>query len=348
VAIPSTPAESDAFAAKMGDLAHRCGAVMGPLLSHISTADTVRHLDALRAAVGEDTITYVGLSYGTVIGQMYAGRPADGRAAPGPAVGSDQGPIGVRRAALGRAGPRARGHRAALQGLVDTTVQKLHVSGAVALLKTPQGTFTAVAGTTDLGTQTPPSADTHFRIASNTKTMTSAVVLRLAQEGRLKLNDPVARYVPDVPNGENITIAELLEMRSGLYNYTNNQRRRRGGHAAAHRLHRGEPLLCRSRGRGRLHRRRPRHLDAGAHRGKVLNPEYQRIWENSIRPEVDGNRLAQYRYGISRMQWGPNVLTFHGGETAGYNSFMRTFRTSGGQYAPPPRRGDHPVGEVGV
>jgi pimeloyl-ACP methyl ester carboxylesterase len=72
VALPSTPADSDAFAAKMGDLAHRCGAVMGPLLSHISTADTVRDLDALRAAVGEEKITYAGLSYGTVIGQMYA------------------------------------------------------------------------------------------------------------------------------------------------------------------------------------------------------------------------------------------------------------------------------------
>ena len=56
----------------MEDLARRCGAVLGPLLSHISTADTVRDLDALRAAVGEETITYAGLSYGTVIGQMYA------------------------------------------------------------------------------------------------------------------------------------------------------------------------------------------------------------------------------------------------------------------------------------
>ncbi|MDN5931648.1 MAG: alpha/beta hydrolase [Pseudonocardia sp.] len=72
VSIPSTPAESDAYQHRMEDLARRCGEVMGPLLSHISTADTVRDLDALRAAVGEETITYAGLSYGTVIGQMYA------------------------------------------------------------------------------------------------------------------------------------------------------------------------------------------------------------------------------------------------------------------------------------
>ena len=53
------------------------------------------------------------------------------------------------------------------------------------------------------------------------KTMTAAVIMQLAQEGKLGLNDPVTKYVADVPNGDNITIAELLEMRSGLYNYTN-------------------------------------------------------------------------------------------------------------------------------
>ena len=45
---------------------------MGPLLSHISTADTVRDLDRLRELSGEEKITYVGLSYGTMIGQIYA------------------------------------------------------------------------------------------------------------------------------------------------------------------------------------------------------------------------------------------------------------------------------------
>ena len=51
--------------------------------------------------------------------------------------------------------------------------------------------------------------------------MTAAVIVQLAQEGKLKFSDPVSDYVPDVPNGANITVAELLKMRSGLYNYTN-------------------------------------------------------------------------------------------------------------------------------
>src|SRR5213080_1763390 len=111
--------------------------------------------------------------------------------------------------------------KAALQTLVDTTARELLIPGAVVLLRTPQGEFTVSYGTTLLGATSPPGADTHFRIASNTKTMTAAVIMLLAQEGKLSLDDPVSKYVPSVPNGDNITIAQLLEMRSGIYNYTN-------------------------------------------------------------------------------------------------------------------------------
>src|SRR5436309_7097570 len=110
--------------------------------------------------------------------------------------------------------------QAALQTMVDTTAKELLVPGAVVLLRTPQGEFTVTHGTTRLGTMSPPRPDTHFRIASNTKSMTAAVIVLLAQGGKLSLDDPVSKYVPSVPNGDNITIDELLRMRSGLYNYT--------------------------------------------------------------------------------------------------------------------------------
>ena len=50
--------------------------------------------------------------------------------------------------------------------------------------------------------------------------MTAAVIVQLAQEGRLDLDDPVSKYVSGVPDGDQITIADLLKMRSGLYNYS--------------------------------------------------------------------------------------------------------------------------------
>jgi D-alanyl-D-alanine carboxypeptidase len=51
--------------------------------------------------------------------------------------------------------------------------------------------------------------------------MTAAVIVQLAQEGRLDLDDPVSsKYVSSVPYGDQSTIADLLKMRSCLYNYT--------------------------------------------------------------------------------------------------------------------------------
>jgi CubicO group peptidase (beta-lactamase class C family) len=110
--------------------------------------------------------------------------------------------------------------QATLQAAVDATAKELLVPGAVVILSTPQGEFTVSYSTTTLGATIPPRADTHFRIASNTKTMTAAVIVQLAQEDRLDLDDPVSKYVSGVPDGDQITIADLLKMRSGLYNYT--------------------------------------------------------------------------------------------------------------------------------
>ena len=70
--IPASGAASRRFRPKVASLARRCGKVSGWLLPHISTADTARDLDHLRALLGEERLTYVGLSYGTYLGQTYA------------------------------------------------------------------------------------------------------------------------------------------------------------------------------------------------------------------------------------------------------------------------------------
>ncbi|HET6830605.1 MAG TPA: alpha/beta hydrolase [Solirubrobacterales bacterium] len=70
--IPTTRAASKRSARKSAALARRCGRISGWLLPHISTADTARDLDHLRVLMGEEKLTYVGLSYGTYLGQTYA------------------------------------------------------------------------------------------------------------------------------------------------------------------------------------------------------------------------------------------------------------------------------------
>lgn len=72
VSIPTTVAASKRYRLKTVSLARRCGNVSGWLLPHISTADTVRDLDHLRSLVGDKLLTYVGLSYGSILGQTYA------------------------------------------------------------------------------------------------------------------------------------------------------------------------------------------------------------------------------------------------------------------------------------
>lgn len=62
--------------AKLGQLntqfANGCKQKSGTLLPHVGTVDTARDLDVLRAALGDATLTYIGESYGTFLGQLYA------------------------------------------------------------------------------------------------------------------------------------------------------------------------------------------------------------------------------------------------------------------------------------
>ena len=107
-----------------------------------------------------------------------------------------------------------------LQGTVESTAKELLLPGAMVLVRTPEGEFAFGYGATELGGTTKPRADTHFRAASNTKTMTAAAIVMLVQDGKLRFDDAVSKFVEGVPNGDNIRVSELLKMRSGLYNYT--------------------------------------------------------------------------------------------------------------------------------
>ncbi|MGB7235414.1 MAG: serine hydrolase domain-containing protein [Rhodococcus sp. (in: high G+C Gram-positive bacteria)] len=109
---------------------------------------------------------------------------------------------------------------AAMDTVVDELATQFREVGMMVLVKTPEGDYTKSWGTLGLDSTEVPTADTKVRIGSNTKTWTGTVILQMVQEGKISVEDPVSKYRPDVPNGENITIAQLLDMRSGLYNYT--------------------------------------------------------------------------------------------------------------------------------
>lgn len=109
----------------------------------------------------------------------------------------------------------------AVSAAVEKVMQDNVIPGSVVLISSKdQGDWIGTFGTGTLGEDDPMSVQDHFRIGSNTKTMTSTVILQLVQEGKLALDDPIGKYIPGVPNGDQITIAQLSEMRSGLYSYS--------------------------------------------------------------------------------------------------------------------------------
>ncbi len=68
---PSASTES-AWLTRTKAYAKACGKAGGPLLDHLSTVDSARDMDAIRAAFGRDELNYYGFSYGTYLGQVYA------------------------------------------------------------------------------------------------------------------------------------------------------------------------------------------------------------------------------------------------------------------------------------
>ena len=82
--------------------------------------------------------------------------------------------------------------RARAPGIVEKVMHQLVVPGATVLVSTPSGRYEQSFGVSSLSTKTPLAADDHVRIGSVTKTMTGTVIMQLAQEGRLKVSDPVS------------------------------------------------------------------------------------------------------------------------------------------------------------
>ncbi len=75
--LPTSRAVENAWLARAKGYAADCGAAGGDLLNHLTTLDTVRDMESIRKALGQDQINYYGYSYGTYLGEVYATRYPD-------------------------------------------------------------------------------------------------------------------------------------------------------------------------------------------------------------------------------------------------------------------------------
>jgi CubicO group peptidase (beta-lactamase class C family) len=101
---------------------------------------------------------------------------------------------------------------------VDSTFHGNRFNGSILIAKNGVVVYEKYMGYKNLRLKDTLTPETPFQIASTSKTLTSAAVLQLIQQGKLSLNAPVANYFPGFPYPE-ITVKMLLAQRSGLPEY---------------------------------------------------------------------------------------------------------------------------------
>ncbi|MEU7786427.1 serine hydrolase domain-containing protein [Amycolatopsis sp. NPDC049159] len=107
-----------------------------------------------------------------------------------------------------------------VQASLDVLTGQDGVPGAAAVVQDGARTRVTRSGTGDVTTGKPFPRNGSFRAGSVTKTFVATVVLQLVGEGRVKLDAPVSQYLPGLLPDHRITVRQLLQHTSGLYNYT--------------------------------------------------------------------------------------------------------------------------------
>jgi D-alanyl-D-alanine carboxypeptidase len=94
-------------------------------------------------------------------------------------------------------------------------------SAAFAVIRGSDTLAFGAHGLADVEAWRAPTAATIYEIGSNTKQFTSAAIMKLVEQGRVKLDDDLSRYVPQFPlQGRKVTIRQLLNHTSGIHSYT--------------------------------------------------------------------------------------------------------------------------------
>ena len=119
-----------------------------------------------------------------------------------------------------------------LKDVLDDHLGRGQLPGAVALVDRGGRTEVESVGWSDVGGTSPMTRESIFRVASLTKPITAAAVMLLAEDGRLRLEDPVTRWLPElesprvvrapagpvddvVPAARGITVHDVLSSRAG-------------------------------------------------------------------------------------------------------------------------------------
>jgi D-alanyl-D-alanine carboxypeptidase len=123
-------------------------------------------------------------------------------------------------AAASRAGAHAHADTSAFAALVQTYADGAFTDGVVLMARRGRPVFEMAVGFADRARKVRSQMRTVFRIGSITKQFTAAAVLKLADEGKLSVDDRVTRFIPEAPaSWRDVTVRHLLEHTSGIPNF---------------------------------------------------------------------------------------------------------------------------------
>jgi CubicO group peptidase (beta-lactamase class C family) len=114
-----------------------------------------------------------------------------------------------------------RGLEARIDAYLAPYVKDKNFLGAVLVAEGDRVLASRAFGESSYELHVPNSPETRFHIASVSKPFTAAAILLLAERGRLRVSDPLSRFLPDFPGARSITLENLLTHTSGIANVNN-------------------------------------------------------------------------------------------------------------------------------
>jgi CubicO group peptidase (beta-lactamase class C family) len=129
--------------------------------------------------------------------------------------------IAAALAAPGAASAQPADVQAQAEAMVQAAFPADGPGAAILVSRRGQILYAGGRGLADVEARRPITPDTMFRLGSIAKQFTAAVVLQLAAEGRLSLDDPISRFFPDFPQpSARATVRQLLNHSSGIQDYS--------------------------------------------------------------------------------------------------------------------------------
>jgi len=108
---------------------------------------------------------------------------------------------------------------------LDTVIAVLEANnqfmGSLAVSEKGKVIYARAIGYSNLELGVKSNVKTKYRVGSISKVFTSTLVFMAIDEGKIKLDDHLSKYIKEFPKGDEITISQLLNHHSGIYNFTN-------------------------------------------------------------------------------------------------------------------------------